>query len=114
MNDSVTPNLAQDCQTALRFKACEVTMEPNSNSEKRLLVLHELGMVEKRLESIENTIKELTERLSPIMSPQQQREAVDESNTPLEVPLANRLKMLGRGLDNSIEKLESILSRLEI
>jgi len=114
MNDSVTPNLAQDCQTALRFKACEVTMEPNSTPPKQTLVFHELEKVEKKLEGVESLIQDLSERLTPVMCPQLQGEAVDDSCKALEVPLADRLKMVGRRLGNSIESLKSILERLEI
>jgi len=89
-------------------------MEPNSNPEKQPLVLHELEMVEKKLEGVESLIQDLSERLTPVMCPQLQGEAVEESCKPLEVPLADRLKMVGRRLGNSIDSLKSIFDRLEI
>jgi len=90
------------------------SLNSNHESKKKALVFRELEMVENRLEGVQSIIKDLLVRLAPIMSPQQQGEPVDDSNEPLEVPLANRLKMLGRGLGNSIDSLKSIFERLGI
>jgi len=89
-------------------------MDDQNGGSREAMVPKVLGMVEKQVDRLGDITQKLVERLDSVTRASQESKAPQSERATSGVAMAERIARIEDGLENNVDRLQSILDRLEI